>query len=171
MIVRQKAKDITNLILDESRLKDQRKSRAHMRDRMNGGTGDNSRPSRGSFEDDSAANRRKPPTSKPPGSVHLSSFSLRIADVGLTCRGADDDMAAAIEASKRSAADDAARSKLAGQGDREMEEAMRLSREDDERRKRELAAQGGGGGLFDDDSCVVRVRTRYETDAVNLGIT
>lgn len=61
-------------------------------------------------------------------------------------------MAAAIEASKRSAEDDAARSKAAGQGDREMEEAMRLSREDDERRKREVSASGGGGGLFDDDS-------------------
>lgn len=42
--VRQKAKDITNLLMDESRLRDQRRSRAHMRDRMLGegpvGTGD-----------------------------------------------------------------------------------------------------------------------------------
>ena len=63
-------------------------------------------------------------------------------------------MLAAIEASKRSAEDDAARSKLTSQGDREMEEAMRLSREDDERRKRDLAAQNGGG-LFDDNSFVL----------------
>lgn len=42
--VRQKAKDITNLLMDESRLREQRRSRAHMRDRMLGegpvGTGD-----------------------------------------------------------------------------------------------------------------------------------
>src|SRR3984893_5223219 len=32
--VRQKAKDITNLLQDESRLRDERRSRAHMRDRL-----------------------------------------------------------------------------------------------------------------------------------------
>ena len=34
--VRQKAKDITNLLLDERRMRDQRKNREHMRDRMQG---------------------------------------------------------------------------------------------------------------------------------------
>jgi len=34
--VRQKAKDITNLLLDEKRMRDQRKNREHMRDRMQG---------------------------------------------------------------------------------------------------------------------------------------
>ncbi|KAJ3521818.1 hypothetical protein NMY22_g12153 [Coprinellus aureogranulatus] len=32
--VRQKAKDITNLLMDEDRLREERRSRAHMRDRM-----------------------------------------------------------------------------------------------------------------------------------------
>src|SRR5260370_36910395 len=37
--VRQKAKDITNLLMDESRLRQERSSRADMRDRMNNGSG------------------------------------------------------------------------------------------------------------------------------------
>ena len=37
--VRQKAKDITNLLMDESRLRQERSSRANMRDRMNNGIG------------------------------------------------------------------------------------------------------------------------------------
>ena len=37
--VRQKAKDISNLLQDESRLRQERRSRAHMRDRMTGGSG------------------------------------------------------------------------------------------------------------------------------------
>lgn len=36
MTVRQKAKDISNLLMDEARLRDERRSRAHMRDRMSG---------------------------------------------------------------------------------------------------------------------------------------
>jgi epsin len=38
-LVRQKAKDITNLLLDENRMSDQRNARANMRDKMNGGGG------------------------------------------------------------------------------------------------------------------------------------
>ena len=37
--VRQKAKDITNLLTDEAHLRQERRSRAHMRDRMVGGGG------------------------------------------------------------------------------------------------------------------------------------
>ena len=38
--VRQKAKDVTNLLQDESRLRDERRARGHMRDRMIRGSGD-----------------------------------------------------------------------------------------------------------------------------------
>lgn len=54
----------------------------------------------------------------------------------------DAELAAAIAASKAAADEQSA-------GDREMEEAMRQSREDEERRKRELAGQSGQG-LFDE---------------------
>lgn len=58
----------------------------------------------------------------------------------------DDELAAAIEASKRSAAEEANRHK----GDSELEEALRLSREEDERRRRALEARAGDS-LFDEE--------------------
>jgi epsin len=58
-------------------------------------------------------------------------------------------MQAAIAASKRSAEEDAARSKRGQGADADFEEAMRLSREDDERRRRDVDSQPGGA-LFDD---------------------
>lgn len=82
--VRQKAKDITNLLQDEARLREQRKSRAHMRDRMSnglGGDGDDGRdemPRRSrSVPPGGSASRRPPPRD-------------------------DDEMRRAIEESKRS---------------------------------------------------------------------
>lgn len=64
-----------------------------------------------------------------------------------TARGGEDsELAAAIEASKRSAADDSKRTQT---GDADLEEAMRLSREEDERRRRELGSQSDGN-LFDE---------------------
>lgn len=65
--------------------------------------------------------------------------------------GGDDELQAAIEASKRSAEEEARRH----MGDNELEEALRLSREEDERRRRELAA-GSGDGLFDEQKRSVR---------------
>lgn len=59
--------------------------------------------------------------------------------------GADGDLQAAIEASKRSAEEEAKRNRA----DNDLEEAMRLSREEDERRRRELAANGNSD-LFDE---------------------
>lgn len=122
-LVRQKAKDITNLLLDESRLSTQRKSRANMKDRLSNNPNDP--PSKSSFEQD----RPSP-----------NSSSNRPSD----------DMANAIEASKRSAQDDAARAKRNGQSDDDLATAMRLSRETEEKRQRDLAA-ANGGQLFDDD--------------------
>ncbi|GAA5972204.1 hypothetical protein JCM11641_002357 [Rhodosporidiobolus odoratus] len=115
--VRQKAKDITNLLLDEKRMNSQRASRKDMRNRMAGERGEE--------------RRERPSRASPPAAG-----------------GGDADLQAAIEASKRSAQDEA-RKQRREQGDKDMEEAMRLSREEEERRQRELAANGGGG-LFDD---------------------
>lgn len=72
--VRQKAKDITNLLMDESRLREERRTRATMRDRLSRGQGG---------EDDENAGRRqyRPPNGRPP------------AD--------DDELRKAIELSKR----------------------------------------------------------------------
>ncbi|BGO94630.1 hypothetical protein NBRC10512_004941 [Rhodotorula toruloides] len=112
--VRQKAKDITNLLLDENRMRSQRASRKDMRNRM---AGRRTSPSR---------NERPSRATPPPGGA-----------------GGDADLQAAIEASKRSAEEEARR-KRGGKGEDELEEALRLSREEEERRQRELAANGGG---------------------------
>ncbi|GAA6061033.1 hypothetical protein JCM10212_004607 [Sporobolomyces blumeae] len=111
--VRQKAKDITSLLLDEKRMKSQRATRKDMRSRMAG-----ERPERESRP----SNNQRP-----------------------TNGGSDSDLQAAIEASKRTAEEEAQRKR----GDSDLEEAMRLSREEDERRRRELAANGNSD-LFDE---------------------
>ncbi|GAA5896437.1 epsin [Sporobolomyces salmoneus] len=116
--VRQKAKDITSLLLDEKRMKSQRATRKDMRSRMAGQRPD-SRQSR-----ERSNSRPNPP-----------SWS----------NNADGDLQAAIEASKRSAEEEARRNRA----DNDLEEAMRLSREEDERRRRELAANGNSD-LFDE---------------------
>lgn len=79
--VRQKAKDITSLILDEKRMKSQRATRKDMRSRMAG-----ERPDSGAKRDRS--NSRPPPA-----------------------KNGDDDLQAAIEASKRSAEEEARRNR------------------------------------------------------------
>lgn len=76
--VRQKAKDITNLLQDDARLRTERKSRATMRDRMVGGVGD---------DDDEGPSRRSHST--PPQAANRT-------------RKDDDELNRALEASKRS---------------------------------------------------------------------
>jgi len=79
--VRQKAKDITNLLQDESRLRQERRSRANMRDRMvRGGPGGEDTP-----EDENTHRRSR---STPAGSRHNRE---------------DDEFQKALEASKRTA--------------------------------------------------------------------
>lgn len=126
--VRQKAKDITNLLLDDRRMKDSRKNRANMNGRLQGD--DRSHSSHGR-EDRVADAPRRAQSVPPPG------------------RGGDSDLAEAIRLSKAEADEQAARSRRGGKADADLEEAMRLSREDDERRRRELTNQSGIG-LFDD---------------------
>lgn len=62
----------------------------------------------------------------------------------------DDELARALEMSKRSAEEEANNHRTKNAGDADLEEAMRLSREEDERRKREL--ENSRGGLFDQDA-------------------
>ena len=62
----------------------------------------------------------------------------------------DDELAKAIEESKRSARADQDRAKRQNQHEKDLEEAMRLSREEDERQRRLLA--GNNGSLFDPDN-------------------
>ena len=123
--VRQKAKDITNLLQDDSRLRHERRSRAHMRDRMLGEeSGPTSRPS-----DDENQSRRSP-----------------TIDPARTQQNRDDDeLQRAIEASKRSLAEEQAR----GAEDRDLERAIRLSQEDEAKRSQALL-DANGQALFDD---------------------
>lgn len=68
--VRQKAKDITNLLQDESRLRDERRSRATMRDRMGGREDDGNNGNRnpnGDFEDEEGKRRRRNEANKRKG--------------------------------------------------------------------------------------------------------
>ncbi len=89
--VRQKAKDITNILLDESRLRDQRRSRAFMKDRMLNGE-----RAAGEEEDENENSQRRsrsvPPTSNPRRRPQN-----------------DDDLNKALELSRRSLADEQAR--------------------------------------------------------------
>ncbi|KAK4054828.1 hypothetical protein OIV83_000752 [Microbotryomycetes sp. JL201] len=119
--VRQKAKDITNLLLDENKMKASRLNRKDMRDRMSGGE-------RPRSNTDPHSRRQVPDRSG--------------------ARSADQDLEAAIAASKRTAQEEASRDTRSNE-DRELEEALRLSREEDERRRRELESSSGGN-LFDE---------------------
>lgn len=56
LLFRRRAKDITNLLMDESRLREARRSRGAMADRMAGSSGGD-RPSRGSYEEDENSRR------------------------------------------------------------------------------------------------------------------
>jgi epsin len=124
--VRQKAKDITNLLMDDARLREERRSRASMRDRMiRGGAGEF-----GPDDDAENENRRRAqqmlgaPRSKPKE---------------------DDEMRRAIEESKRSLAEEQRR---LGE-ERDLAKAIALSEQEEAARKRALQ---DGGALFDDQA-------------------
>lgn len=129
--VRQKAKDITNLLQDESRLREERRTRATMRDRMvrskNGDDPD------GEYD---------PPAGLPPS--ESSNFKKR-------GRGKDRDeeeLRKAIEESKKSLAAEQSRNALSAE-DRELEQAIKLSEEEERKRSRALE-DSNANSLFDD---------------------
>lgn len=118
--VRQKAKDITNLLTDEARLRQERRSRANMRDRMLGqeqGDDDNAEVQT-PRHDENKARRAKGP-------------------------GGDDELRRAIEESKRTLAVEQAR----GAEDADIARAIKLSEEEEARRKASLT---DSGSLFDE---------------------
>lgn len=122
--VRQKAKDITNLLMDEARLRQERRSRANMRDRMLGQAGN---------DDDNDGPLTEPLT---PRGDENNARRARGA-------GGDDELHRAIEESKRSLAAEQAR----GAEDADLARAIRLSEEEEARRK---ATVTDSGSLFDE---------------------
>src|ERR1700722_15541902 len=128
--VRQKAKDITNLLQDEARLREERRARAHMRDRMIGGRG-----SDGGREDEDEHPRRK---TRPP----------RRGENGHTGKNGDDDeLRRAIEESKRTAQAEKAKQSE----ERDLAEAIRLSEEEEAKRNKAIE-DSNASSLFDDQN-------------------
>jgi len=128
--VRQKAKDITNLLTDDARLREERRSRATMRDRMvRGSPGEFGQEEE--LENENERRRR--------------AAAMLGAPKGQQAPKEDDEMRRAIEASKRSLADDERR---LGE-ERDLAKALALSEAEEAARKRALQ---DGGALFDDQA-------------------
>ena len=126
--VRQKAKDITNLLQDESRLRNERRDRAMMRDRMVGGRGEG-----GEGEEDENAQRR---SRSVPGRG------------GRGGNREDDDLRKALEESKRTLAEEQARERMTAE-ERDLQQAIRLS-EEEEARRNKAVQDANANALFDD---------------------
>ncbi|WVQ82303.1 hypothetical protein IAT38_004431 [Cryptococcus sp. DSM 104549] len=135
--VRQKAKDITNLLQDEARLREERRSRGAMRDRMLGNIESSGlRGDRDYGEPRSPSDARdspRPPRTAPPS----------------RSRDEDDDLRRAIEESKRMGEDEARRQSRLSQEEDELRRALRESVEEETKRKREREA-ATQNALFDD---------------------
>ncbi|KAJ2913416.1 hypothetical protein MD484_g6999, partial [Candolleomyces efflorescens] len=125
--VRQKAKDITNLLMDEDRLREERRSRAHMRDRMiRGANGEFNRE-----EDDENALRRD-----------KNSNGL----AGKRPNRDEDELRRAIEESKRSLAQEMERKE-----EQELQAALKASEEEEQKRRKDVD-DSNASSLFDDAS-------------------
>ncbi|KAK7441722.1 hypothetical protein VKT23_016385 [Stygiomarasmius scandens] len=133
--VRQKAKDITNLLQDEARLRHERRTRAHMRDRMIRGaaaTDDDGEP------DDENARRRQLNGSK------------RNKD--------DDDLRRAIEESKKTLAQE----RLTAE-DRDLQEAIKLSQEEEDKRNKAVE-DSNAASLFDDNNQLAANNSQFNNN-------
>lgn len=131
--VRQKAKDISNLLTDESRLRQERRSRANMRDRMTGSRGNGAEDD--DFENENVRRRsRSLPPRRPPRQ-----------------NGEDDDLKRAIEESKRSLAEEQARQGSMTEEERALQQAIKLS-EEEERKRHDAVASSNQSALFDEQN-------------------
>ncbi|EGG01069.1 uncharacterized protein MELLADRAFT_53696 [Melampsora larici-populina 98AG31] len=139
--LRQKAKDISNLLMDEARLQDERRSRAHMRDRMTG------RRPNSSGEDD-APRRAK---SVPPARQNNE----------------DSELNRALELSRLTAAEEAERLKKKPPIDPELEEAMRLSREEEANRRK---LDPNASALFDDGYDMHNNNQNQQPDLIDMSM-
>ncbi|KAG5652106.1 hypothetical protein H0H81_006279 [Sphagnurus paluster] len=124
--VRQKAKDITNLLLDESRLREERRARASMRDRMIRGAG--------AYEEDENESRRK---NSIPANGQLA---------GKRPNRDEEELKKAIEESKRSLALEQQTAE-----DRDLQRAIKLSEEEEAKRKN-MVDDSNAAALFDDQN-------------------
>lgn len=143
MTVRQKAKDITSLLLDDARLREARKTRANMRERLAGGQ-DVTVP------DEFLNQPRRSKTTSPRPDRRRQGGSSR----------EDEDMRRAIEESKRMAENDSGRPRRTDNSDKDLEEALRLSKEEDESRRRTTESNSA---LFDEERCVLSSLSRSLT--------
>ena len=134
--VRQKAKDITNLLQDESRLRRERRDRASMRDRMVRG-GRDGEPGDGDDDDENTRRRSR----SVPGNG-------RRRPGGPGGNREDDDLRRALEESKRTAAEEMAQQRLTAE-DRDLQQAIRLSEEEEAKRHQALA-DTNASSLFDE---------------------
>ncbi|KAI5121733.1 hypothetical protein M0805_009025 [Coniferiporia weirii] len=125
--VRQKAKDITNLLQDESRLRDERRNRASMRDRM-------TRGNNGVADDVEDENARRRTPARPLGERRGNNRE-------------DDEIKRAIEESKRSLAVEQA--KTAEEND--LLRAIKLSEEEQAKRNKSIE-ESNSRALFDDEA-------------------
>lgn len=138
--VRQKAKDITNLLLDESRLREERRTRASMRDRMiRGGAAGYGEYDEAEEEDENRRRRHQPPP------THASLNGKRPP-------GGDkdeDELRKAIEESKKSFSEEHSEEK-------DLQRAIRLS-EEEEAKRRSAVENSNASALFDDQNqlCVI----------------
>lgn len=144
--VRQKAKDITNLLTDKNRLHRERRVRSQMRDRMLG-------RSRGSIDEEDDESRRTRPNGNPRANPDE-----------------DEQLRRAIEESKRTAAQERATAE-----DRDLQRAIKLSQEEEERRKQALI-EANAAALFDDSNqqyvtLVSRSVNTYSYDTQTTGNT
>ncbi|OWZ71104.1 hypothetical protein AYX14_03463 [Cryptococcus neoformans] len=133
--VRQKAKDITNLLQDESRLREERRSRGAMRDRM-----------LGTIE---ASGLRGDRDYGEPRSPARQNESPRPSTRPNRSRDEEDDLRKAIEESKRMSEDEARRRSMLTQEEDDLQRAIRLSEEEEAKRKREQE-NATQNALFDD---------------------
>ncbi|EIW77759.1 ENTH-domain-containing protein [Coniophora puteana RWD-64-598 SS2] len=121
--VRQKAKDVANLLTDAQRLRDERRSRASMRDRMIRGM-----PG-GSADATAAAATPAADSSPQPGADGSGGVSRRRRK-----RNADEDLKRALEESKRAYDAEAGYGRLTTE-DEDIARAIKLSQEEAARRK------------------------------------
>lgn len=125
--VRQKAKDITNLLSDAARLREERRSRANMRDRMLRGTP--------GYDDEGEENSsRRTSGGLPPRKNRNTDKD-------------EEDLRRAIEASKRSLAEEQSRATE----ERDLETAIRLSKEEEMKRNKAVE-DSNASALFDDQA-------------------
>lgn len=135
--VRQKAKDITNLLQDEERLRTGRLQRGAMRDRMLGRIADSGLQGEGDYGDRNAGRPRRGSTRPPPSSSRND-------------RDEDEDLQRALQESMESSREEENRRSRLREEEDDLAKAIRLSEEEDARKKREQE-EANQRALMDDN--------------------